>query len=175
MRKWYYRGLVAVACLSLVGCAERVDTAKQAESLARLQAGRAVLGCHQPCLAEWQRNQPQAAQLDAGARWQELGLLVMRIGYQDDLSLYYLARAAEGLGYRGAAAGYYRQSTQVSGTPASCSNSAMRSVLSGVSSLGFITTVLPAASAGPSFQLVNISGKFQGTICPTTPIASRSR
>ena len=50
----------------------------------------------------------------------------------------------------------------------------MRSVDSGVSSAGFITTVLPAASAGPIFQLVNISGKFHGTICPTTPTGSRS-
>ena len=50
----------------------------------------------------------------------------------------------------------------------------MRSVDSGVSSEGFMTTVLPAASAGPSFQLVNISGKFQGTIWPTTPMGSRS-
>ena len=33
----------------------------------------------------------------------------------------------------------------------------------------------PAASAGPIFQLVNISGKFQGTICPTTPTGSRKR
>ena len=50
----------------------------------------------------------------------------------------------------------------------------MRSVDSGVSSDGFSTTVLPAASAGPIFQLVNISGKFHGTIWPTTPIGSRS-
>ena len=50
----------------------------------------------------------------------------------------------------------------------------MRSVDSGVSSAGFITTVLPAASAGPIFQLVNISGKFHGTIWPTTPTGSRS-
>ena len=39
--------------------------------------------------------------------------------------------------------------------------------LSGVSSAGLSTTVLPAASAGPIFQLQNISGKFQGTIWPT--------
>jgi len=33
--------------------------------------------------------------------------------------------------------------------------------------------VLPAASAGPIFQLASMSGKFQGTIKPTTPIGSR--
>ena len=34
---------------------------------------------------------------------------------------------------------------------------------------------LPAASAGAIFQLVNMSGKFHGTTCPTTPTGSRSR
>ncbi len=33
--------------------------------------------------------------------------------------------------------------------------------------------VLPAARAGPSFQAAMSSGKFQGTIRPTTPIGSR--
>jgi hypothetical protein len=120
MRKWYYQGLVALACAGVVGCAEQVDTAKQAQLLAELRAGQTVLACREPCLAAWRDTQPQAAQLDAGARWQDLALLVMRIGYQDDLSLYYLGRAAEGIGYRAAAAGYYRQSAQFSRTAASC-------------------------------------------------------
>jgi len=104
----------------LVGCAERADTVNSAESLAQLRAGRPLLNCREPCLAEWQRIQPQAAQLDAGARWQDLALLLVRAGYQDDLSLYYLGRAAEGLGHREAAAGYYRQSAQLSGSVGSC-------------------------------------------------------
>ena len=49
----------------------------------------------------------------------------------------------------------------------------MRNVESGVISEGFSTTVFPAASAGPIFQLVNMSGKFHGTICPTTPMGAR--
>ena len=64
--------------------------------------------------------------------------------------------------------------TTPAGKPTSAISSAMRSVDSGVISDGFSTTVLPAASAGPIFQLVNISGKFHGTICPTTPTGSRS-
>ena len=47
-------------------------------------------------------------------------MLLTRSGYQDDLSLYYLGRAAEGFAAREAAAGYYRQSRQISGTPGSC-------------------------------------------------------
>ena len=45
----------------------------------------------------------------------------------------------------------------------------------GVSVAGFSTTVLPVASAGPSFHTAIMSGKFHGMICPQTPIASRCR
>jgi hypothetical protein len=104
----------------MAGCAERAGTLNPAEALALLRAARPLLTCHEPCLAEWRGAQPQAAQLDLGARWRDLALLLARVGYQDDLSLYYLGRAAEGLGYRGAAAAYYRQSTQLSGASNSC-------------------------------------------------------
>ena len=40
----------------------------------------------------------------------------------------------------------------------SAASSANRSAVSGVSSDGFMTTVLPAASAGPIFQVAIISG-----------------
>jgi hypothetical protein len=57
--------------------------------------------------------------------------------------------------------------------PASAASSANRSAVSGVSPAGFSTTVLPAASAGASFQEAMVSGKFHGTISPTTPSGSR--
>ena len=125
MRRWYYRGLVGrvligLACLAPAGCADQRANVTPAESLALLRTGQPVLRCREACLAEWQRAQPQAAQLNAGRRMEELAQLVMRIGYQDDLSLYYLGRAAEGMGYRAAAQSYYRQSTQLSGTSISC-------------------------------------------------------
>ena len=111
---------MGLACLVLAGCAERHAPITPAQSLVLLGTGRPVLGCREACLAEWQRAQPQAAQLEAGGRSRDLAALVMRIGYQDDLSLYYLARAAEGLGHRAAAVGYYRQSMELSGTSISC-------------------------------------------------------
>ena len=40
---------------------------------------------------------------------------------------------------------------------------------SGVVSAGFSTQVLPAASAGASFQAAISSGKFQGMTWPATP------
>ena len=48
----------------------------------------------------------------------------------------------------------------------------MRSAVSGVSSAGLSTTVLPAASAGANAQPAIGIGKFHGTIAPTTPSGS---
>src|SRR5579884_3220474 len=47
--------------------------------------------------------------------------------------------------------------------------SARTSAVSGVVSAGLRTTVLPQASAGASFHAAISSGKFHGTIEPTTP------
>ncbi len=44
---------------------------------------------------------------------------------------------------------------------------------SGDHSAGFSTTVLPAASAGASRQVVSISGAFHGMISPATPTGLR--
>lgn len=46
-------------------------------------------------------------------------------------------------------------------------------LVSGVTSLGLITTVLPVASAGASFHTRIISGKFHGVISAFTPTGSR--
>ncbi len=60
-----------------------------------------------------------------------------------------------------------------SGMPASTAIRSSSIAVSGVSSAGLRTTVLPAASAGAVFQDVITSGKFHGTISPTTPSGSR--
>ena len=45
-------------------------------------------------------------------------------------------------------------------------------MLSGVLEAGLITTQLPAPMAGASFHAAISNGKFQGMICPTTPMGS---
>ena len=120
MSKWYRRLFVAMVCLVTAGCVQQSPTVTPADAAAMVRTGRALLNCREACVAEWQRVQPQAAQLDAAARWPELAATVLQAGYQDDLSLYYLGRTAEGLGYPGAAASYYRQSLRLSGTAISC-------------------------------------------------------
>ena len=118
-----WRGAIVAACLFLAGCAQgRPANTSAPELLAALQTGRPVLGCREACLVEWQQTQPRAAQLEMSANWSDLAVLVMQTGYQDDLSFYYLGRAADGLGYRSAALSYYRQSMQLSDTSISCRN-----------------------------------------------------
>ena len=58
------------------------------------------------------------------------------------------------------------------GKPASVTSLASSSAVTGVWSLGLVTTVQPAASAGASFQVSSRSGEFQGTIAATTPTGS---
>lgn len=112
--------LVGLGCLMATGCVQQPAPLTPAQTLALLQTGQPLLSCREPCLASWQQAEPQAAQLARGARWQDLAVLLLGVRYEDDLTVYYLGRAAEGLGYRRAALNYYRQSAELSRTPASC-------------------------------------------------------
>jgi hypothetical protein len=104
----------------VTGCVKQRPVVDPTSAAAQLSTGAPLLRCRADCVAEWRAAQPRAAQLDAAARWGELAALVITINYRDDLTLYYLARAAEGLGYLAAADSYYRQSTYISGTSQSC-------------------------------------------------------
>ena len=59
--------------------------------------------------------------------------------------------------------------TTPAGRPTSWQISAKARAVRGVYSAGFRTTVLPAASAGATFQASISSGKFHGMIWPQTP------
>ena len=65
--------------------------------------------------------------------------------------------------------------TTPGGSSASWQISASSSAVSGVVSAGFRIAVFPHASAGASFHAAISSGKFHGTICPTTPSGATSR
>src|SRR6266849_7538405 len=60
------------------------------------------------------------------------------------------------------------------GSPHSFAYSANFRSDSDVFDAGLTMTVLPHARAGAIFHTASISGKFHGTIAPTTPIGSRS-
>src|SRR5215207_3270809 len=62
--------------------------------------------------------------------------------------------------------------TTPSGIPASLAMRSNSTAVRGVSPAGLRTRVFPAASAGAIFQLAIVSGKFHGTMSPTTPSGS---
>lgn len=121
MRRWRLAVVLATGALALAACTTPPPPImSQTQAVVMLTTGQPLLRCREACLAAWRSAAPQAAALDAARRWADLAALVETVDYQDDLSLYYLGRAAEGLGYPGAAASYYRQSTYLSGTRISC-------------------------------------------------------
>jgi hypothetical protein len=91
-----------------------------AQLMSELQAGQPMLDCRADCGLAWANNRQQSAVLDSTGQWQPLALLVMQIGYMDDLTYYYLGHAAENLGYLQAAERYYRIAEQISVTNMSC-------------------------------------------------------
>lgn len=119
VRGWI--GLLALGCVLLAGCAEQPHTSLSLDKgLLAMQTGAPVLSCRDACLGDWRHEQPQAEALVAAGNWHDLAALLIRVGYQDDLSLFYLGRAAEGLGFAAGAAAYYQQSKELSGTAIAC-------------------------------------------------------
>jgi hypothetical protein len=115
------RGCVAWwIVLVLTGCAVRMPEVPIDELLRRLQAGEPMHDCRLACLDAWRANRATALVLNETRRWRELAVLVMQTGYTDDLTYFYLGRAAEGLGYREAAKTYYQVSTRLSAAGLGC-------------------------------------------------------
>lgn len=112
--------LAALAVTALFACTPEAPTVSPEQRLAMIPTGEPLLSCRADCLAAWRAAEPQAASLAARRRWTDLARLLLRVNYEDDLTAYYLGEAAEGMGYRTAAASYYRQSIELSGGPASC-------------------------------------------------------
>jgi hypothetical protein len=106
---------------TLIGCTMQNANVPPAQLMSELQAGQPMLNCSmQECGLGWMNSLPNEAALEATGQWQDLALSVMRIGYEDDLSYYYLGRAAENLGYLQAAQKYYRIAEQLSVTDLAC-------------------------------------------------------
>jgi hypothetical protein len=121
MRDWYRLGIVVTAIPALISaCTMKYASVPPEQLMKELQAGQPILDCRVDCGLAWGNNRQQAAVLDATGQWRQLALLVMQIGYMNDLTYYYLGRAAENLGYLQAAQRYYRIAEQISVTNMSC-------------------------------------------------------
>lgn len=101
-----------VAALLAASCATQRDTATEPvgryEVTRELEAGQLRLDCNWACTGTWAGARSKAAGLYRNQLWADLAAEVVRVGYGSDLTYFYLARAAEGLGRKAAAEIYYR-------------------------------------------------------------------
>ena len=118
MRAWLRMVCIGVLTVAaMTGCTMKNANVPPDELMRQFQAGQPMLDCSmEECGLGWMQNRQTAELLEATGRWQELALLVMQIGFMDDLTYYYLGRAAENLGYLQAAQRYYRIAERLSVT-----------------------------------------------------------
>jgi S1-C subfamily serine protease len=74
----------------------------------KFKDGEVRLDCRVACSGTYGWNRPNLRKLHDSDKWEELAITVLRIGFVNDQSYYYLARAAEGFGFYDAAEEYYR-------------------------------------------------------------------
>jgi hypothetical protein len=117
---WRTACAAGTALLVLTSCGTTTPELPPDELLRRLQAGEPVVDCGLPCREAWRANRTTALLLDETRHWRDLALLVMRIGYINDLTYYYLGRAGEGLGFPDAAKTYYQISVRLTSAGITC-------------------------------------------------------
>jgi len=114
---WVFIGAIAIlssACSSVPSSGLGSGKAGRVELSEDFKNGDARLRCQMHCAITWGLYRDRAKALYNARAWNELALNVLRIGYADDLSYFYLGKAAEGLGLYRAAENYYRLSRAAS-------------------------------------------------------------
>src|SRR5262249_54873648 len=113
---WVFLGAIAILAAS---CSSIPSSGLSSAKTGRVELGddfkngEARLGCQLHCAITWGLYRDRAKALYNARAWNDLALNVLRIGYADDLSYFYLGKAAEGLGHYRAAENYYRLSRTV--------------------------------------------------------------
>jgi hypothetical protein len=172
MSSWLWRACVGgFVATALTACTLKNANVPPEELMRQFQAGQPMLDCRFECGSAWGAQRQRAATLDATGQWKDLALLVMQIGYEDDLTYYYLGHAAENLGYLQAAERYYRIAENLSATQMACA----RGEASVTTTLG-----LPANScSGYVFpdalypRLAAVEARLAAASAPTTPRPAR--
>ncbi len=110
---WVFFGALAfllAGCSSVPSSGITRVKAGRVELSDEFKNGEARLGCRMPCALTWGLFRDRAKALYNARAWSDLAVNVLRIGYADDLTYFYLGKAAEGLGHYRAAENYYRLS-----------------------------------------------------------------
>jgi len=103
---WVFLGAIAILAAS---CSSIPSSGLSSAKTGRVELGddfkngEARLGCQLHCAITWGLYRDRAKALYNARAWNDLALNVLRIGYADDLSYFYLGKAAEGLGHYRAA------------------------------------------------------------------------
>lgn len=108
--------MLVVALIS--GCAAGGATNTRGEDITDLQEsfkkGDIRLQCGLGCSGRWGANRTEMKRMHDNQLWKDLFAKVVTIGFETNLSYYYLGRIAEGEGYKDAAVEYYKQALAVS-------------------------------------------------------------
>lgn len=103
---------LALLNLSCSSSYKTLDSSLQEQLINDLNTGNANLECRFTCSSTWLNALPRLKILHDEGRWRQLALETQKIGYSDNLSWYYLGRAAEGLHANNAAKTYYNISIE---------------------------------------------------------------
>ena len=98
--------MVMSACSSLSSSGIATAKTGRLELSDDFRNGEAKLECRMRCAPTWGLERQRAKALHDARAWNDLAFDVLKVGYADDLSYYYLGKAAEGLGYSRAAENY---------------------------------------------------------------------
>jgi hypothetical protein len=79
------------------------------EPFERFKSGKAVFDCRVQCAFSYGSHKGDWRRLHEQKRWRDLAVSVMQVGYLSDLSYFFLAESAKGLGLKAAAATYYQR------------------------------------------------------------------
>jgi hypothetical protein len=124
----------------------------------------------------WALHRPEALRRYQIGDWAGLGTLVMQIGWQDDLSYFYLGRAAEGMGAYQASRKYYQIAVALAEMDAAC-HSVLYNNCDGFS---FPTDIYPRlqfveAAIAQSEAAAASPPPIASAAPPETPVRSASR
>jgi Zn-dependent protease with chaperone function len=79
------------------------------EPFERFKSGKAEFDCRLQCAWSYSRKTGEWKALHGKGAWRDLAVSVMQVGYLSDLSYFMLGEAARGLGFKEAAAVYYKR------------------------------------------------------------------
>src|SRR5215467_7811602 len=108
---WFLCAAIATslsACINVSSTGITAADSGRGELTDDFRNGEAKLDCRMRCAFAWGLERQRSKGLYDTRAWSELAVDVLKIGYGDDLSYYYLGKAAEGLGYDRAAEIYFR-------------------------------------------------------------------